>query len=344
MASFFLFYCFASKETTPLLTHKISNLMPGRGNGPLRSYVLGDKRKLGRSLKWAHKVLTIQHLFTPSGLHLSSIFLLILPLLKKLSPRIRWFISLTLFILPLFLPGFWAIKRICLLRILKLFFTRLSWFSVFLIAFTLDFFWGTFDQSPLSFCFSFLFLGLIFSLEGKDGGSLPLVLFTGQILISFFWQSLLNPFGIFIGQLISLIFSFLFPFFFIAFWVPYKFLLFPLDLFTYMVIVGAKISKDFPSFYITFDILILFFIMSASIRLKIKVYLIILFICFYPPNLFNLPPKYFHKKRRYDFYLVEERAGINSIKRTRRGYKIKYNSGYTCSYSLFNTFWQKSCF
>jgi len=344
MASIILFYCFASKENTPLLARKSGVFLPGRGSGVLRSYVLGDKKGLSRSLKWAHQALALQHLFTPSGLHLSSIFLLIRPLLKIISPRISWVLSLFLFILPFSLPGFWSIKRISLIKILKHFFPKISWFNAFLISFFIDFFLGTFKYSPLSFCFSFLFLGLIFSLEGKGKDPLPFVLFTGQIVIAFFWQSLVNPFAIMFGQFLSLVFSFLFPIFFIGFWLPLDIFLIPLNAFSNSVIFLAKLTKNFPVFYVTFDTLLLFLLLCSSLRLKVKLYTFIFFICIYPPNLFNLHPKYYRVKRRNDFYLAEEGRGISKIKTTGRGYKLEYISGHTCWYYFFNTYWQKSCY
>lgn len=340
LASFLLFYCYASKKTTPLLRRQIPDFLSG-GDPTLRSYVLGDKRKLNRSLKWAHKQLSLLHLFTPSGLHLSSIFLLIWPILRMFSPRIRRVLSLILFILPFFLPGFWAIKRICLLRILKLFFSKLSWFSVFIIGFILDFFWGTFDNSPLSFCFSFLFLGLIFSLEDKR--RLPLVLLCGQVLIAYFWQNQVNPFAVFLGQILTAIFSFLFPVFVMDLLIPLKILSYPLELFKILVLFSAKLVKNLPTFYVSFDILILFFLLISKLGLKKKIYLMLCFISFYPPNLFNLPPKYLRGKRKHDFYEVEERINIAKIKRTRRGYKVEYLNGYSCNYTLYNTFWRKKC-
>jgi len=315
--------------------------------GALRSYVLGDKRKLKRGLRWAHQALSLQHLFTPSGLHLSSIFLFIRPILfiiRKFSTKGYWIFSLLLFLLPFLLPGFWAIKRICLLKISKLIFPKLSWFKIFLITFLIDFNFGTFKYSPLSFCFSFLFLGLIFSLEGRPKIYLPLVLFTGQVLVAFFWSSLVNPMSLFLGQFLSFIFSFLFPIFFVGFWFPLKIFLFPLDLFLDSVLFSAKLAKNFFNFYVTLDILILFLFICSNLRLKTKVLILTFFIGVYPPNIFNLEPKYFKRKKRSDFYLVEEKRNIERIKRTRRGYKITYKNGFTCWYYLFNTYWQKSCY
>lgn len=199
---------FSSKEAANLLT----------------SYCAGVRQGITKRVREAHQRLHLQHLSTPSGLHFSSLFLLLTPLLVYLKKKQHWWlltIPIALCLAPLLFEGFYSIKRIGLLKAAILYcrFNKisLSSFQVFLLVFLGDFLLGTFHDSPLSFIYSFLFLGLIFaSLKGPK--ILMLIhLFLGQILISYFQESALYPLGFFFGFLLTSVFSFLFPLFLLTF-------------------------------------------------------------------------------------------------------------------------------
>ncbi|MCK5074063.1 MAG: ComEC/Rec2 family competence protein [Bacteriovoracaceae bacterium] len=189
------------------------------------AYVTGDKKRLKRKYKHLHKRLGIYHLFTPSGIHLSALFTLFLPLLFLLRKKntILYFLASILAVLPLFLlPGFYSIKRLSIMRILKLVFEffklRVEIFHVFLISFLIDLIAGTGRISPIGFTYSFLFLGIILS-QGKNPKFLfPFTLFGGQILINYFSNSTLTLAGPFLGFFATFIFTFLFPVIFLFFW------------------------------------------------------------------------------------------------------------------------------
>ncbi len=139
----------------------------------LLSYVAGDYKKISKEIKDAHKILGLNHLFTPSGIHLSALFLLLFPLLfwlRKKNRILHFLFGTALYLSPFFLlPTFYAAKRISLLRIFSLWKEfipyHFSFFWIFLLAFGVDFLLGGYAASPGSFIYSFLFIGILFSCE-----------------------------------------------------------------------------------------------------------------------------------------------------------------------------------
>ena len=110
-----------------------------------RAFILGDKRSLTKKLKTKFTRLHINHLFTPSGIHFSSFFILFLPLLKKLRKRgrrkVAFMIELAICLLPFSLGQFYSLKRISTLRITNLIFKnlkiKLDFFYIFSLSFLL---------------------------------------------------------------------------------------------------------------------------------------------------------------------------------------------------------------
>lgn len=154
------------------------------------SYFLGGQRKLSPALKEAHRVLGLSHLFSPSGLHLSSVLFLFFPLglMGKGSKKIQSFLKFSFLSAIFFLPKFYALKRMALFKLANISFAKLginlSYFSIFLLIFFLDFTFGTFRYSPMGFLLSYLFLGVILSTQET-----PLIvrawhLWLAQILVS----------------------------------------------------------------------------------------------------------------------------------------------------------------
>ena len=107
------------------------------------------------------RVLHIHHLFTPSGLHLASLL---------------WFFSLfslkrvaLLLFLPfvIFADGFFAFKRVYFIRAVSELLQMKGVFiksrHVFFFVFAVEFIFRA-QLNPLSFTYSFLFLGIIYSL------------------------------------------------------------------------------------------------------------------------------------------------------------------------------------
>ena len=178
------------------------------------SIIFGFKRGIPKSWKRKLQILNLLHLFTPSGLHFSAILFFLTPLLNKLS---RYHINLkkvfliSICISPFFLTGFYSLKRIALLKILSTFISRrISFFWIFQLTFIIDFLRGSYFESPLSFTYSYLFLGILIS-QGKFSFQLMLALFTGQILLSFSQQQSINLLGPMLGMGVTTLFTFFFP-------------------------------------------------------------------------------------------------------------------------------------
>jgi len=185
-----------------------------KGKGTNASRVLatlytGEKSRLRRKLKREFKLLGLFHLFTPSGLHLSSLYLPFFLLLRsRPSKKLKAFIILFL-ILPFLLERFYSLKRMCLFHILKIVFPNLKLRTIFILTFGINFFLGGWNDSPLSFGLSFLFLGsLLFSNHPSQAIAM---LFFSQLFVSSLFSQYFSPIGFFIGQLFSLLFSTVFP-------------------------------------------------------------------------------------------------------------------------------------
>ena len=356
LLSLALFFCIESKNTyhykePVFLINQKEVVQKYFNNNKLVSvlfaYTIGGQKEVPRSLTTAHKNLYLIHLFTPSGLHLSSLFFFLTPLLSFLKFRsFNYFFaaSLLLTLPPFFLDGFWAVKRVAFLRLLWLVFKKtplkLSLFTVFILAFILDFFFGTFKDSPLSFTYSFLFLGLIFAGQKWPSIWLPLFLMLGQFVVCFLQDIPFYPLNFFLGFLLTSLFSLLFPLFFLAFCFPQISLIakFFLSIFLFLVENGSTFLKNSPSFFISGDLLILIFLFISSLDFKKKGILLIFFALFH-----SVPLENFKVVANKSFYLADEKNGIEKILRTEKGYKIHYKEGWVCNYQISNLGMNKYC-
>lgn len=162
------------------------------------SMLTGRTAPVARWIKDKYKSLGLNHLFTPSGFHLSAV---LLPLMKLIKSE-RWQVVI-LFILAagvFSLSGQGALKRMALIKLQQRWFDQKSGF---LVAMLMDMLFGSFFNSPLSFTYSFLFLGLIYS-----GNSwLFLWFFFAQALIAYFQGELISPLILIFSPLLNLIFG-----------------------------------------------------------------------------------------------------------------------------------------
>lgn len=180
---------------------------------------LGYKKKLPKEIKEQFKTLGLLHLFTPSGLHFYPIFLI---LRKIFAPKILIFFLISLRIFLYFQTGFFALKRIIFLKTIYLITKEINIKKrnleiSFFLTFLIDFIWGSFDSSILSFTYSFLFLGLLLI---KSKNTFYLNIFYAQIIAAFSFHQSFNPIYSVLGIFISSMFSFIFPLLFINFWIP----------------------------------------------------------------------------------------------------------------------------
>ena len=125
----------------------------------LAAYVTGNKKSLPIKLKKYHKTLNLMHLFTPSGLHFSSIYVFFIPLfnfLKKKNTPVYFLTHTMLCAMPFLLSGFNSIKRICIFYILKVIrgflrqdqIKQIENFYLILLTFLIDGIRGSFNESP----------------------------------------------------------------------------------------------------------------------------------------------------------------------------------------------------
>ncbi len=150
------------------------------------SMLTGRVAPLDRWLREEYKTLALAHVFTPSGFHLSA---LLWPLLLVFRKKVQKLWILSFFGLGLlFLPGQAAMKRMTLVKIQQQFFGLKTGF---LLAFILDLLFGSLQTSPLSFTYSFLFLGIIYS--GARGLTMVIWFYIAQILIAFVQGSFISP-------------------------------------------------------------------------------------------------------------------------------------------------------
>lgn len=172
------------------------------------SILTGRSAPLSKMMKKHYKSLGLNHIFTPSGFHLSAVLFPFMALIKNKSIQLMTLITIGISLT--FLPGFGALKRMVLIKSgQKLMGLHLG----FILALILDVLFGSFQQSALSFTYSFLFLGIIYG--GMNGLLLNLFFFSGQILIAYFQGNDISPLLLIFSPILNLIFAALMPLLFL---------------------------------------------------------------------------------------------------------------------------------
>jgi predicted membrane metal-binding protein len=134
--------------------------LPFKLNPLAKAYFLGDKTQLSTKEKKLHQALNLQHLMTPSGLHLSSLLVLFSFLSKR--PSFTFFILSLLSFCVFPLSGLLSLKRMIIFGLLKVNpLKKISNTICFWLTFTISYLLGMYFQSPLSFTLSFVFLGAL---------------------------------------------------------------------------------------------------------------------------------------------------------------------------------------
>ena len=260
-----------NKKSPPVLSKVYKNR---RAAALVEAYVLGKKANLGRKIKKYHRHLNLLHLFTPSGLHFSSILFLALPAIKllgKIHTLLPFLFTIPLFIGPFFLSGHYAIQRVAEYRIARQLIAKkkikIDSFWIFMGVFALDFIFGTYRQNPLSYSFSYLFWGIIFSLKNSPSFLLPFGLLGGQILVAFCFKTTLTYLGAHLGFLLIGPFVLIFPILLLNQIFPFfNFSEFLVQGFLFLVELFAQISIASGFFYPEITIVFLVFFFSAKIR------------------------------------------------------------------------------
>jgi hypothetical protein len=226
----------------------------GHWNKRVRGFYIatqtGLKSLTPRDLKLEFKSLGLLHLMTPSGIHLSSLLIFIFIFIRGKN-RLFIYVLTAAIVFPLI--GFYSLKRIILFHLLKpvLKSNELSFLSTFLI----DLLIGGYQNSPLSFTYSFLCWGVIIFSKNK---TLTIInLFIAQTYISYFNQDPMNMLSIILNPILTSIFSFAFPVMSLNFWIfkfefLFEWILYFLEVFLLVIsFLSQKLSffLFIPNFY-----------------------------------------------------------------------------------------------
>ncbi|MFG1500161.1 ComEC/Rec2 family competence protein [Halobacteriovorax sp. XZX-3] len=184
-----------------------------------RSVLTGQKWGLDKEFRRKLSHLNLLHLMTPSGLHLSSFFL-IFYLLRRKYPKVSNFIELVLCLGFYFLlPGYYSFRRVALIRsffiLNRMRETNYSKLQIFIFFLITDFFFGTYRYSPLSFYLSTLFLALIFSIKEFRLYKMYLLFFVAQLFIAHKFTGIIYPATIVLSPLLTSIFTLIYPILFL---------------------------------------------------------------------------------------------------------------------------------
>ena len=216
-------------------------------------------------------------------------------------------------------------------------------FSIFLLVFLGDFFFGTYQDSPLSFLYSFIFIGSILSQLEKPYVSIFFPLIGSHIILAYFTFLPIFPIGLLIGILITPLFSILFPIFLIIY-------LFNLDIFHFLVLyiqdLIIEISTYYDgveAFYSSIPMITTVVILSTNWNSRAKLWTLIFCCFFHSSPILNLRPIRYSKSPQNNFQLLNEQKGIKKIIRSRVGYRIDYTNGLRCYHKINNYFIEKYC-
>lgn len=163
--------------------------------------ITGHKIKFPTRIKKILKSLHLEHLITPSGLHLSFVTSLIFPFMNR---KLR-----VLSLAPIFaLSDFYSLKRMAALKILSM--SKLSRWYAFILTMILDAIFGSLIHSPFSFIYGFLFLGSIIA-TAHNSIMIPFALLGAQIMLAFITGQPIFLGGYFMGLAITTLFGLIFP-------------------------------------------------------------------------------------------------------------------------------------
>ncbi|EQC48303.1 competence protein [Bacteriovorax sp. BSW11_IV] len=314
------------------------------------AFILGDKSAISRTQKNDLKTLGALHLLTPSGLHLSS-FIALLSFILSITNREKWKIP-ALIVLGIFLfsiPDFYSLKRTLAFYLLGYFLYQFKNFKnkshlIFGVIFILDYFLGSYKYSPLSFTFSFLFLGTIIALKDAKKWQFFSFLFLNQVLVSYFFLQKFFILGPIFGFILTGVFGFVFPIGIIAFpfdlITPYEPSNFFFSLFLDLAHFFSLVAQEGPRVMISlwFIVCMLLGLLTQRLRWAIPI-----LICLEAQPLFNLPLSAFKKEPTYSNYKLTPESEIIKVDQVRRGYRSWHPHQIKCNVTLYSYFWEKKC-
>lgn len=274
-------------------------------------------------------MLGLNHLFTPSGFHISAVLFPFMKLLKNNLHQLGLLIVLGFGIM--FLPGLGALKRMILIKSHQ---KILGLHLGFVVALLIDMFFGSFQNGALSFTYSFLFIGIIYS--GLEGLGLIIWFFIAQIILAYFQGTDISPLLILFSPIVNLAFGVAMPVLFLLSFPLWgwqlhsgifilKLLQYPIDLFMY-------VSQFFPRFEIHSGALLLIALILFK-RWKLSLALL----CVFSFSL-NLDRQ---KSPQLPKEFVSQGATIKTVY-SETEVKI-YKSDGICRMKLVRGFWWENC-
>lgn len=168
------------------------------------SMLTGRVAPVSKWMKERYKLLGLNHLFTPSGFHLSAVLYPLMKFIKNLKIQLTLLIILGL--LLFMVPGQGALKRMILIKSHQ---KILGLHVGFIAALVLDSLFGTFQTSALSFTYSFLFLGIIYS--GARGVGLIFWFFIAQMILAYFQGNQISPLLLIFSPILNFFFGLSMP-------------------------------------------------------------------------------------------------------------------------------------
>ncbi len=292
------------------------------------SMLTGRSAPVSRWIKEQYKILGLNHLFTPSGFHLSAVML---PFMKLVKNKMWQFGILILIGGGIFsMEGQGALKRMVTIKLNQ---HLIGQKAGFVMALLMDILWGSFSDSPLSFCYSFLFLGIIYS----ESFFLFLWFFFAQSLIAYFSGTHISPLIMVLSPLLNLAFGLAMPLLFLlAFPLCHWQLQLGLKILTClqgMVKWSAEISQYVPSWEINSGVILCFLLFYFRKRKTLAVALSCLSLSL------NLDLGKIPTAGRYDFVSQGQVVKINMGEKMDRIYLIDGS----CKRELIRGVWWEKC-
>lgn len=320
----------------------------------VRSYSTGNKSRLQPTMRRLHQDLGLMHLLTPSGLHLSVLWKIMISFVAIfISINFKWrlFLSTASVIILLPISSLLAMQRMAILRLIstalspfiqnKTRKTQISFIATFVIALII----GNFSASPLSFALSFLFLAMLISAQSYS--QMVAGLFVSQALVQSLFLQAFSPLAALMGIIIiTPLFILLFPLFLMEYW-AFRFisgieLEFLFQLYLQLLQKLHKVAEITPYAHYdqSFAIAAAFIFLGKTLKIKIIGCLILISAT---KPIYNIPTHAYleevriARETRHRLYFPPE-----NISRTKRGYKT-WDQHQTCYHRILVSTFQRQC-
>lgn len=244
-----------------------------------KAFITGNKKNIPKPLRRISKKYGFTHLFTPSGIHLSSI-LGVLKLSSWISTLFLFFASIYVF----YLSSYPSMERILIFKFFYLFLKRFNIKDIELCFLGTVFFSlliSHYNSSPLSFIYSFSFWGTILIFRNSPIKLIFHLNFMLFFLSSFMAQEV-SPLSIIVNPAITSLVSFVFPSVFLNSFLP-EFLQFN-SLFNFLIDQLVNILEfindydPFPTISISTEVLFFSYLLYLVFNKRISLlFLLVLY-------------------------------------------------------------------